>query len=62
MKLTNKQRVLRRYPRAWSFFDGTFFVYRIQKRTGEVDIAGTGDTPRAAWASAARNLTRRKRG
>lgn len=59
-RLTPKQRVLKKYPDAFSYdFQDCVCIYRPYAG-GNLDL-GTGKTAQAAWAAAAKALRRKKR-
>jgi len=57
MKLTNKQRVLRRWPKS-AFCAGCYGIHKVWNPLRSSKLIGYGTTAHSAWASAARNLTR----
>lgn len=60
---TAKERTLARYPGAWLWLDPQAGYYFVMPRRGYhlSQGLGDGDSPRRAWANAARNLSRRKK-
>lgn len=57
-RLTNKQRVLRKWPNAYFWFYDVLGLYKVfpQSGVGYLDHIGEGNTEKAAWADAARRL------